>query len=244
MTARQLSAFLNEYLSAMTEIIMERGGTVDKFIGDAIMAFWGAPLDDAAHAAHAVSTALAMRQRLAELRPQWVARGLPPIDIGIGLNSGVVSVGNMGSNTRFSYTVMGDAVNLASRLEGLTRIYDTGMLISQATRRAAGEGFFCRPIDVVRVKGKREPVALFEPLAEGNPPEAVRTASERFAEALERYRARDFAGCLERVRALQESQPHALYELYGERSAVFLKTPPPPDWDGVFTFTTKGHDDE
>jgi len=244
MTARQLSAFLNEYLSAMTEIIMERGGTVDKFIGDAIMAFWGAPLPDGAHAPHAVAAALAMRRRLAEMQPRWVERGLPPIDIGIGLNTGVVSVGNMGSNTRFSYTVMGDAVNLASRLEGLTRIYDTGMLISEATRRAAGEGFFCRAIDLVRVKGKREPVALFEPLAEGSPPDDVRAEAAAFAEALACYRGRDFGGCRERLRVLQQAHPRSLYRLYLDRAELFLKAPPPADWDGVFTFTTKGHDDE
>lgn len=244
MTARQLSAFLNEYLSAMTDIIMDRRGTVDKFIGDAIMAFWGAPLDDPGHAAHALSACLAMRRRLAELRPAWVARGLPPIETGIGVNSGVVSVGNMGSSTRFSYTVMGDAVNLASRLEGLTKIYGTGILVSEHTRNAAGDSFFYRPIDRVRVKGKRQPVELFEPLAETPVPDTLRTEVERFAAALDRYRARDFENCRDMLRELHAARPQTLYALYLERVELFLEQAPPPDWDGVFTFKTKGHDDE
>jgi adenylate cyclase len=244
MTARQLSAFLNEYLSAMTDIIMARGGTVDKFIGDAIMAFWGAPVDNREHARHALATCLEMRQRLAELRPEWVARGLPPVETGIGANSGVVSVGNMGSRTRFSYTVMGDAVNLASRLEGLTKIYGAGILVSAATRQAAGDGFCYRPIDVVRVKGKREPVALFEPLTEGPPPAERRLELERFEAALGLYRSRDFTACRDTLQALQADSPQTLYALYLERLELFLRRPPPEDWDGVFTFKTKGHDDE
>ena len=244
MTARQLSAFLNEYLSAMTDIIMARGGTVDKFIGDAIMAFWGAPLDDHDHAGHALGACLEMRRRLAELRPEWVARGLPPVETGIGANSGTVSVGNMGSRTRFSYTVMGDAVNLASRLEGLTKIYGAGILVSEATRRAAGDRFFYRTIDLVRVKGKREPVALFEPLTEGTPPVERRLELERYEAALGLYRSRDFAACRDAFHALQTDHPQTLHALYLDRVELFLKRPPPPDWDGVFTFKTKGHDDE
>jgi adenylate cyclase len=243
MTARQLSAFLNEYLSEMTDIIMARGGTVDKFIGDAIMAFWGAPLDDADHATHALSACLAMRQRLAALRPAWAARGLPPIETGIGANSGLVSVGNMGSMTRFSYTVMGDAVNLASRLEGLTKIYGAGVLVSDRTRQAASAGFFFRPIDQVRVKGKHEPVALFEPLAEGTPTEEVRAEVARLDTALELYRRRDFERCRDLFKALHEARPQTLYSLYLERVELFIEQPPPADWDGVFTFKTKGHDD-
>jgi adenylate cyclase len=243
MTARQLSAFLNEYLSEMTDIIMARGGTVDKFIGDAIMAFWGAPLDDRDHAAHALSACLAMRRRLAELRPGWVARGLPPIETGIGANSGPVSVGNMGSATRFSYTVMGDAVNLASRLEGLTKIYGAGILVSDRTRRAAGDGFFCRPIDQVRVKGKREPVALFEPLADGPVAPELQQEVARFEAALNLYRSREFERCREELKALQETRPQTLYGLYLERVELFLEQAPPADWDGVFTFNTKGHDE-
>jgi adenylate cyclase len=244
MTARQLSAFLNEYLSAMTDIIMARGGTVDKFIGDAIMAFWGAPLDDREHASQALSACLEMRRRLAELRPEWVARGLPPVETGIGANSGIVSVGNMGSRTRFSYTVMGDAVNLASRLEGLTKTYGAGILVSEATRRAAGDRFSYRPVDVVRVKGKHEPVALFEPLVEG-PLSAERyTEVQRLEAALDLYRKRDFAACSSAFQALQKDSPQTLHALYLERTALFLRRPPPPEWDGVFTFTTKGHDED
>jgi adenylate cyclase len=244
MSARQLSAFLNEYLSAMTDIIMARRGTVDKFIGDAIMAFWGAPLDDREHARHALSACLEMRRRLAELRPEWVGRGLPPVETGIGANSGTVSVGNMGSRTRFSYTVMGDAVNLASRLEGLTKIYGAGILVSAATRQAAGDSFCYRPIDVVRVKGKHEAVALFEPLDEGPLPADRRLELERFETALGLYRRRDFAACHAAFQALQADYPQTLHALYLKRVEIFLRHPPPADWDGVFAFTTKGHDEE
>jgi adenylate cyclase len=185
-----------------------------------------------------------MRRRLAELRPAWVGRGLPPIETGIGANTGLVSVGNMGSATRFSYTVMGDAVNLASRLEGLTKIYGVGILVSEFTRKATAHAFAFRPIDLVRVKGKLEPVALFEPLAEGPLPAEQEAEASRFGAALEHYRRRDFEACRDALTALQADQPQTLYALYLDRVQLFLRQPPPPDWDGVFTFKTKGHDDE
>ena len=239
MTPQQLSSFLNEYLSAMTDIVIEQAGTVDKFIGDAIMAFWGAPLDEPEHAARAIVTALTMRRRLLELQPAWAARNLPPIEIGIGINTGTMRVGNMGSSTRFDYTVMGDNVNLASRLEGLTKVYGAGILISDATRQSCGDRFFYRPIDRVRVKGKSEPVALFEPLFEGAPDAKLAAEVERLRQAIELHNARRFDEAKEAFTALENDHHQKLYGVYLERIEEYLVHPPPEDWDGAYTFTTK-----
>jgi adenylate cyclase len=239
LTAPELSQLLNEYLTPMSNIVMETRGTVDKFIGDAVVAFWNAPLDDAEHPVHAARAALRMIAALRELRVGWDARGVPPIEIGVGLNTGMVSVGNMGSESRFDYTVMGDNVNLGSRLEGLNKQYGTSILLSGATRERLPEAFLCREVDLVRVKGKEEPVRIFELLAGGAVSEARRTEVERFEEALAQYRARRFDTAEAILRELAGSRPHPLYEVYRERIETFRNAPPPPDWDGVFTFTTK-----
>ena len=154
---------MNAYLGAMTRVVQKNRGTLDKYIGDAIMAFWGAPVADADHAWHAVSTALEMQAELRTLDEPFKARGWPALRIGIGINSGTMTVGDMGSQVRKSYTVMGDAVNLASRLEGLTKQYDVGILVSDATKTLV-KNMVYREVDRVRVKGKDEPVGIFEPL--------------------------------------------------------------------------------
>ncbi|MDH3393976.1 MAG: adenylate/guanylate cyclase domain-containing protein, partial [Desulfobulbaceae bacterium] len=169
MTSAQLAIFMNQYLSAMSSVIMDFGGTVDKFIGDAIMAIWGAPLDDPDHAANAVRTAMGMMNSLHKKRLEWEAQGLPAIDIGIGINTGIMSVGNFGSDERFDYTVLGDAVNLGARLEGSNKEYGTNIIISEYTLKEIGDRFFCRFLDRVKVKGKLEPVTIYEPLTEGEP---------------------------------------------------------------------------
>ncbi|MHC4874673.1 MAG: CHASE2 domain-containing protein, partial [Planctomycetota bacterium] len=158
LTAEELSQLLNEYLTPMSDIVMESKGYVDKYIGDAVMAFWGAPVEDDAHAANASRASLKMMEVLGDLQKGWDERGMPTIEIGIGLNSGVMSVGNMGSQNRFNYTVMGDNVNLGSRLEGLNKPYGTNIIISESTRDEIGSDFCARMIDMVRVKGKLEPV--------------------------------------------------------------------------------------
>jgi len=239
MSAKELSELLNEYLTEMTDIVIEYGGTVDKFIGDAIMAFWGAPLDDEEHALHAVRTGLRMLERLRELQVHWEERGLPHIDIGIGVNTGPMNVGNMGSQTRFDYTAIGDNVNLGSRLEGLNKEYGTKLLISESTLEAVGGRFFCRLVDLARVKGKDVPIRIYEPLLEGEPDADTRTASETFEKALELYAARDWDGAQERLTTLNEQASHPLYELYLERIEYFRREPPPADWDGAFTHTKK-----
>jgi adenylate cyclase len=239
MDSEQLGRFMNEYLTAMSTIVMAEKGMVDKFIGDAIMAIWGAPLPNEAHAACAVRASLRMLARLRELQPAWQARGLPPIEVGLGLNTGTMSVGNFGSEGRFDYTVIGDNVNLASRLEGSTKLYGTSIIISGFTRAALPEEFFCRFVDKVRVKGKNEPVNIYEPLLEGSPPADLREETARFEEAVALYQAREFAAARRLVKELQQTRPHRLYALYLQRIETFLGMPPPPDWDGCFTFKSK-----
>lgn len=239
MNSAELGVFMNEYLTAMSNIVMAHKGMVDKYIGDAIMAIWGAPLDDDDHAANAVRASLHMIAELKKLRPAWEARGLPYIDIGVGLNTGMVSVGNFGSAERFDYTVLGDNVNLASRLEGSNKAYGTNIIISEYTHAAINDRFYCRFIDLVRVKGKKEPVRLYEPLLEGVPDAALKAEVDRFAEALDRYRCRDFDGAMAILIELNSQKTVPLYSLYLERVEAFKTFPPPPGWDGVFTFTTK-----
>ncbi len=234
-----LGSFMNTYLSEMSTIVMDHHGMVDKYIGDAVMAIWGAPLDDADQPANAARASLAMLKRLDELRPTWTEQGLPAVEIGIGINSGPVSVGNFGSFQRFDYTVIGDNVNLASRLEGLNKTYGSNLIITEATLKMLDDNFFCRPLDLVRVKGKNEPVAILEPLCEGQPPEKLRLATEYFRLALNHYRQRNFDEAWQILWELNEKSPQTLYRLYLERIREFRVNPPEEDWDGTFTFTTK-----
>jgi len=240
MSASEITTLLNEYLTAMTEIVITHRGTVDKFIGDAVMALWGAPLDDAEHAANATLAALEMIRVLDELRPHWVKQGYPPLHIGIGINSGEMHVGNMGSSTRFDYTVIGDNVNLASRLEGLTKAYGASIIIAESTRQLLGDRFCVCLLDRVRVKGKTLPVAIYEPLGEVALVEpAVRQQVQRFEYALELYFQQKFSAAYAEFASLHSETPRQLYEMYCQRSEAYLQTPPPSAWDGAFTFTTK-----
>lgn len=239
MDPKQLGTFMNRYLTAMSDIVMENNGMVDKYIGDAIVAIWGAPLDDSDHVRNAVRSSLSMTQRLGELREKWAQQGLPEITIGVGINTGITSVGNFGSERRFEYTVLGDNVNLASRLEGLNKVYGTSIIISKFTKDAVNGEFFCRMIDRVRVKGKDLPIEIYEPLLEGIPDDALREEVSRFEQALEYYRVRDFEHARSIIEELHGMKPHRLYELYLERIEGFIKEPPPKDWDGTYTFTTK-----
>jgi len=239
MTAEQLGHFMNRYLTAMSEIVMGNLGTVDKFIGDAVMALWGAPIEDDLHATHAVQVALAMQQTLAQLRPEWQAEGLPAVFIGVGINTGPASVGNFGSQQRFDYTAIGDHVNLASRLEGANKAYGTGVIISEFTREATGDRFFCRPLDLVRMKGKTQPVTIYEPLCEGEPSAALREETAAYEKAMAAYHARRFAEAEAAFAALAGAHPHPLYALYQGRCRQYQETPPAAEWDGVYTFTTK-----
>ena len=233
MSSEQLSSFMNEYLTTMSNCIIAHGGTVDKFIGDAIMAIWGAPLDDRDHAVHALQAAMSMMAQLKEIQQDYARRGLPLIDIGIGINTGIMSVGNFGSHERFDYTVMGDNVNLASRLEGANKDYGTHVIISEFTREELGAQFFCRYIDKVRVKGKNKAVNIYEPLVEGTPDSALIKEVEVFESAVADYRDQKFDRAKDVIAGLYRNNPLRLYAIYLHRINNYLKAPPPHDWDGV-----------
>jgi adenylate cyclase len=223
----------------MTRIIQQHQGTIDKYIGDAIMAFWNAPVDLADHAARAVATALDMQAALQQLNREFAACGWPEVKIGVGVNTGRMSVGNMGSEFRMSYTVMGDAVNLGSRLEGITKQYGVGILATQPTVDADPLHAFMK-IDDVRVKGKETPVAIYEPLGpKAGLPEVLQQNAAEFEAAYARYQVQDWDAAEAALRALNARAPRALYDIYLERIAHFREEPPPQDWDGVYVYTTK-----
>lgn len=239
MEPAELSQLMNELLTPMTQVIHRHRGTIDKYMGDAIMAFWGAPLHDTAHARHAVEAALRMIERIHELQPDFQARGWPEIRIGVGVNSGDMSVGNMGSEFRRAYTVLGDAVNLGSRLEGLTKAYGVEILVSEFTRKAVPDYAF-REVDRVRVKGRDEPVAIFEPLgAKDTVGKNVQDELKIYHEVLRLYRNQEWDLAEMQLLNLNQRAPHKLYEVYIQRIQYFRANPPVGDWDGVFTHTAK-----
>lgn len=240
LTPKALREYINIYLTAMSEDIRGNRGTLDKYIGDAVMAFWGAPVELSDHASRAVSSALKMLETARRLNGEFMARGWPQLKIGIGLNTGQMHVGDMGSKIRRAYTVMGDAVNLGSRLEGITKVYGVGLVVSETTKSAAAE-FFYRELDCVRVKGKNEPIPIFEPIGEVSKIDArLRAAVDRWHYAYGLYRKQQWEHGQEVLRELQKQFPHdVLYHLYLERIAYYRQHPPGPNWDGVTTFETK-----
>lgn len=237
---RQLTQLINEFLTTMTAVIGRHRGTLDKYIGDEIMAFWGAPVEDPQHARHAVLAALEMQTAMAELNPKLLARGWPALSIGIGVNTGTVAVGDMGSTVRKAYTVMGDAVNLASRLEGLTKRYGAPVIVGQKTRHAVRDVVF-REIDRVTVKGKGEPVTIFEPLGmEGSVDRATLDELELWDRALQHYRVQDWDAAQGVLRdLLRLSASSGLYSFYMGRVAALRHEPPGAGWNAVTSFDTK-----
>jgi adenylate cyclase len=235
-----LREYINIYLTAMSEDIRGNRGTLDKYIGDAVMAFWGAPVELPDHASRAVASALKMQATAKALNKDFMARNWPPLKIGVGLNTGEMRVGDMGSKIRRAYTVMGDAVNLGSRLEGITKVYGAGVAVGDATRRAAPE-FAYRELDRVRVKGKNEPVPIFEPLCLDTELEpGVRATVDKWHEALALVRAQQWDRAEQLLRGLLIDHPdEVLYKLYLQRIEHYREHPPGADWDGVTTFETK-----
>lgn len=235
-----LTQLMNEMLTPMTHVIHHHRGTIDKYMGDAIMAFWGAPLKDENHARHALEAGLEMVKALPQINQRFRDKGWPEINIGVGLNSGVMSVGNMGSEFRMAYTVMGDAVNLGSRLEGLTKQYGVNIIVSEFTKAKVPDYSFLE-LDRVRVKGKDEPVIIFEPLgATDKQPEDLLTRVERFHAALLDYRQQRWDAAESALKTLAEEDPQRkIYGVYLERIRHFREDPPDVDWDGVFTHTSK-----
>ena len=240
LSATELTALMNAYLTEMTKTIQSEKGTIDKYIGDAIMAFWGAPVKDAQHAEHALRSAMAMQRQLDEIAPDFIKRGWPKLAIGVGLNCGPMNVGDMGSAFRRAYTVMGDAVNLASRLESLTKEYGVGILVSENIV-AAVPGMVYRELDRVRVKGKLEPITIYEPVGvQGKVGDTVINEVDRFHRALDRYRQQRWDEAEQTIASLSMADTtRKVYHIYLERIAALRANPPAKNWDGVFTFMTK-----
>jgi class 3 adenylate cyclase/uncharacterized membrane protein SpoIIM required for sporulation len=231
-----LVLLLNNYLDIMTEIILDHKGVVDKYIGDAIMAFWGAPLDEPKHAYLGCKASLKMLEELKRLNIDLKKRGLPEINIGIGLNTNPMVVGNMGSNKRFDYTVIGDAVNLGSRLESINKQYGTNIIVSEYTRKQVIDDFEFRELDYVKVKGKDNPIRIYELIsfkASGN----LRLKND-FEKALNFYRQQEFTTAKELFLRLAKEGDNPS-KVYIERCEEYINNPPTESWDGVFIMTKK-----
>lgn len=240
LTPEQLVHLLNEYLTAMTDIVFKYDGLLDKYIGDAIMAVYGAPMEQPDHALRCCRTALEMMRTLKGLQQKWAAEGWPYVDIGIGINSGEMVVGNMGSNMRFDYTVMGDNVNLGARLEGINKEYGTHIVISEYTYEAVKAELFCRELDAVRVKGKKLPVRIYELIGERRDAADHEEYVRRFHEGLGHYKAARWdegVAAFQGVLEIRPDDPPA--KLYIERCRELKDHPPEGEWDGVFTMTRK-----
>lgn len=240
LTATQLKTMLNDFFTPITGIIFDYHGTIDKYVGDMVMAFWGAPIDDPNHRRHAVEAALKMLEKVEELKPVFEAQGLPEVNIGIGINSGFMNVGDMGSTYRRSYTVLGDAVNLGSRLESITKTYGLKLLIGQETYDHL-EGYLCRLVDKVQVKGKDEPIRIYQPLClESEAPDALIALVERYHNAHKNYVAQEWDEAEKLFLTLKEMDPETqLYDVYLDRIGTLRHEELEPDWDGTYRFTTK-----
>lgn len=229
-----LVSLLNGYLGPMTEVVLKNNGTLDKYIGDAVMAIYNAPLNVTDHPEKACRTAIEMIDKLKEVNSSFKQKGLPPVDIGIGINTGYAVVGNMGADMRFDYTAIGDTVNLASRLEGQNKYYGTHIILSEFTVGKVKDKFMLREIDLIRVVGKEKPVAIFELMTDGNA-----KLTDGFSEALKVYRAKGFQNALDIFTGLLGEYSDHVAKLYAERCREYLQTPPPSDWDGVFISSKK-----
>jgi adenylate cyclase len=243
--AQELAALLNEYLTEMTRIVFRHNGTLDKYIGDAVMAFWGAPFEEPGHATEACHAALEMIARLKEMQKKWKSEGKPVLDIGVGLSTGVASVGNMGSALRYGYTALGDTVNLSARLEGLNKDYGTHILLSEAAYAVVEDPLLVfRELDLIRVKGKLQPVVLYELVAARGTPEGDAPDLEEHLELFALGRAcyrerhwRDAQAIFENLLARWPDDGPA--RLYANRCREYLVAGPEGTWDGVYVMTHK-----
>jgi adenylate cyclase len=239
LTASQLKDLLNRFFTPMTEIIFDHRGTIDKYVGDMIMAFWGAPLADPDHARNAIDTALMMLARTEELKPELARLGYPEVNIGIGLNTGPMNVGNMGSQFRRSYTVLGDSVNLGSRLEGLTKFYGVQLIVGEQTH-AGQDAFLFRQLDRVQVKGKKEPTRIYTPICRlDEATSEVRAELALYEQARRAYIEKRWDDAEQGFRELTAEEDNVLYDIYLERLAHLRVEPPDDDWDGTFVHTSK-----
>ncbi|MBF0473190.1 MAG: adenylate/guanylate cyclase domain-containing protein, partial [Nitrospirae bacterium] len=246
-----LVSLLNRYLGPMTDIVLKNYGTLDKYIGDAVMAIYGAPITLEDHSVAACMTAIEMINSLPELNNMFKSEGLPEIAIGIGINTGDAIAGNMGTEVRFDYTVIGDTVNLASRLEGMTKMYKCQIIVSGATRlhvegfciklpqhglkaESTGHEFNFRELDLIKVKGKNEPVTMYELSLMLD-----RSSIVKFEEGLKLYRTQRFVEAKEIFQDLYKDKGDLTSSVYIKRCEEFISNPPPADWDGVYVATSK-----
>lgn len=237
MPPEELVGLLNEYLSEMTALVFRNDGTLDKYEGDAIMAFWGAPIAQDDHALRACRTAVQMQEAMVELRERWRTKRRPPLHIRIGINTGEMVVGNMGATGKFDYTVIGDSVNIASRLEGANKIYGSGILVSERTYELVRGEAVGRELDLITVQGRSEPLTVYEILAmnHGRAPAALTAFLERYSRALALYRGRQWSAARAAFAELLTIRPDdGPSRLHAERSALYAAQPPPADWNGVF----------
>jgi class 3 adenylate cyclase/CHASE2 domain-containing sensor protein len=240
LTPEKLVHLLNEYLTEMTSIIIKNDGLLDKYMGDAIMAFWSAPLELPNHAEIACSSSLEMMKRLKEFQKKWKEEGIPTFNIGIGINSGDAIVGNMGSSNRFDYTAMGDNVNLASRAEGLNKIYGTNIIITENTQKIIKDKFETRKLDVVRVKGKKKPIFIYELVSEkGKIKKKQLDFINLYEEGLKLYFEKKWKTAIISYQAALKIMDDIASNEIIRRCQEFSKNPPPKDWDGVWEMKTK-----
>ncbi len=233
----QLAEMLNALFNPVSEIIYRHRGLIDKYMGDAVMAIWGAPLDDPQHAANAVAAAFEIQERLATLREEFQERGWPPVEMGIGINTGIASVGNMGSKYRVTYTAIGDTVNLADRLQELTRVYNARIIVGENTRRAFPAATY-RELGLMEVRGKSGLVRLFEPCNPATDLESTIVANlHRHNDAIRCYQEREWELAEQLFGLLKQENPDdPLYDYYLSRISEFKSRPPPPDWRGEIRF--------
>jgi len=242
MDSTKLVELLNEYLTAMTDIVLKYRGTLDKYIGDAIMAFYGAPIAREDHAFMACYTAIGMVEELQKLREAWADRKLPQLNMRLGIHMGEATVGNMGSAKRFDYTVMGDTVNLASRLEGLNKAYGTAILLTEDTACVVERSFVLREIDMVQVVGRKRPVRIYELLAATGTsfPQEQEEAYRAYAAGLEAYRQQSWDKALELFHSSLALWPKdGPSQTMVERCQIYQQASPSEEWDGVFAHTHK-----
>ena len=241
LTATELKQLLNQFFTPMTKTIFDHKGTIDKYVGDMIMAFWGAPVKTESHALWAVNAAFGMLEVVDILKKEFSKKNLPEISIGIGINTGLMNVGDMGSKYRRAYTVLGDSVNLASRLEGLTRYYDVDLVVGEDTYSQIKEYYECRELDLVKVKGKSKPAHVYQPIAlKGKLSDADMQVLRRYHDALDLYRNQDWGGARELFSRLQQkAKTNRIYQIYLERIEWYQANPVSRDWDGAFERRSK-----
>ena len=238
----EMVTILSDYFAEMTEQVFAWRGTLKEYVGDELMAIFGAPVEQTDHAERACAAALKMQDRLRSLRESWASMGRPPLTARIGINSGPMLVGNLGSPYRFSYGVIGDQVNLGSRLEGLAELYGVEILIGENTADLVGEAFLVREVDSVKVKGSNQTVRIYELVAPSDIPIPGKKAQalKCYAEGLETYRRRRWNASIEHFsRALTARPNDSPSSVMLERCHTYLKAPPPKDWEGVFQHTKK-----